>query len=298
MNNWILYFTTILIWGSTWLAIQYQLGEVTPLWSVAYRFFIAGVLLLLYCIVARKRLTFTTREHIAMLLQGIFLFSINYFLYYIGSEYLISGVVAVTFAIVAIMNIINARLFFKTPISLPVVVGSSLGLLGLGEVFWSEIKALATTHDEMHSMFIGLAYCVLATFIASLGNMISKRNQGYQIPILQSNGFAMLYGSLFTALVAMMLRQPMTFDFSTLYVSSLLYLALIGSILAFGCYLKLLGQIGPERASYVFIVIPIISMLLSTVFEGFEWSTGTFVGIVLIIIGNSLVLSSRRFRGG
>ena len=289
-----LYLATILIWGSTWLAIQYQLGDVSPAWSVTYRFFLAGILLLIYCYGRGLNLKFSRREHGAMVMQGIFLFSGNYLLYYFGSEYLISGVVAVTFALILAMNIVNARIFFGTPITLKIVIGTFLGLLGLTEIFWSQIQALSNSAQETHAMLVGLGYCILATLIASWGNMIAKRNQMYQLPILQSNGLSMCYGATFSGIVALWLGDPMIFNWSPSYIISFLYLSLIGSIVAFGCYLKLLGRIGPERAAYAFVILPVVAMLLSNFFEDFQWQQNTIMGIILIAVGNVLVLKNNK----
>ncbi len=292
MINAAFYLTTIIIWGTTWLGIQYQVGQVPAAWSVTYRFALSGILLIC-CLPFSKKVTLKGTDHIAMIGQGIFLFSGNYLLFYVGSAYLVSGVVAVIAALIAIMNIINARIFFKTPISIKIVLGALFGIMGLCEVFWSQIKAATHTTEGLHNMLIGLGYCTLATYTASIGNMIAKRNQVYQIPILQGSAYSMCYGAIFSALVAVLMGQSIGFDFSMPYVASLLFLAIFGTVIAFGCYLKLLGNIGPERAAYIFIITPNHAMLLSTFFETFYWENNTFVGIALIIVGNMLVLKKR-----
>lgn len=291
MANIAFYLTTTLIWGATWLAIKFQVGQVPAAWSVTYRFGLAGILLIIYCLLTKKSLKIKGPDHLAMILQGIFLFSGNYLLFYVGTEYLVSGIVAVIAALIAVMNIINARLFFKTPFSLKIVIGALLGILGLCEVFWSQIEAATHSQEGLHHMLIGLGYCIVATYVASIGNMIAKRNQMYQLPILQSSAYSMCYGALFTALMAILMKQPISFDTSPIYLYSLLYLALFGTVIAFGCYLKLLGTIGPERVAYIFVITPILAMLISTFFEKFYWQNSTFIGIGLIIIGNILVLA-------
>jgi drug/metabolite transporter (DMT)-like permease len=272
MTNYLLYLITAFIWGSTWLAIKFQLGVVHPTWSVAYRFAIAAILLIIYCVLTEHKMRFTRREHMVMALQGLFMFSLNYIFYYIGSQYFMSGLVAVIFASIIIMNIVNTRIFFGTPLVARVIIGALLGLVGLGIVFSSQLKTLNIEQMGWTYFATGLGICTLGTFIASLGNMVSVYNQKLKLPILQSNAFGMLYGSVFVAVVALVMGYPATFDTSFNYVSSLLYLVIFGSILAFGCYLKLLGRIGAERAAYAFVLLPVIALGLSTAFENFNWT--------------------------
>lgn len=287
-----LYIATILIWGSTWLAIHLQLGTVSPYWSVVYRFGIAAIILLSYCLLTRQRMRFSAKQHFAIFLQGLSMFSINYILYYLGSKYFISGLVSLTFAVILIFNIINSRIFFKTKLQLKIIVGSIIGLTGLTIVFSGQFSDVSSHNTQ--AVLEGLGLCIAATFIASLGNMITVRNQRHQLPILQSNAYGMGYGALIILLLALFLHEPIGFDTSLRYVGSLLYLAIVGSIVAFAFYMKLMQRIGPSKAAYAFVVLPIISLLISTIFESFQWSSNTFEGLALIIIGNILILIQRK----
>lgn len=294
MTNLLLYFATTLIWGSTWLAIQYQIGSVNPAWSVVYRFAIASVLLIGFCLFKRYSLRFNPREHIAIALQGFLLFSINYILYYYGSAFFISGIVAVIFASIIVMNIINSRLIFGTPIVPRVMLGACIGLCGLAVIFWSEITALDLSRLGVYFVVFGLAINLIATYLASLGNMVSTSNQKRGLPILQTNALGMAYGTVFSLFVALFFHQPFRIEFTINYIASLIYLAIFGSIFAFGSYLKLLGRIGPERSAYAFVFIPIIAMCFSTLFEDFRWSLNTVIGTGLVLCGNILVLAKKK----
>lgn len=293
MNNFLLYVTTIFSWSFTWLAIKYQLGVVSPVWSVAYRFGLAGILLLGFCIISGRSLKFTFRQHMTILLQGICLFSINFLFFYLGAQYLISGIAAVIFASITAVNIINARLFFKTPITFKLVAGTVLGCLGLILVFWSEVFRLIEQPEQLKTTIIGLIFCLLGVFVASLGNMLSKYNQNQKISVLDNNALGMCYGALVLSGIAILIGQPIGFDMSFSYISSLFYLAVVGSILGFGCYLKLLGNIGPERVGYVFIIVPIMAMIISTFAEEFQWTIHAVIGLSLIVLGNVFVLAKR-----
>lgn len=287
----LLYFITILVWSLTWLAIHYQLGVVSPMWSVGYRFGVAGVLILLFSLITRRNLRYSWHIHGILILQGALLFSFNFLLFYWGSQYLISGISAVIFATIVAMNIINARIFFKTPFTLKTLLGASLGFMGLLVVFWGEIKMALIGDRHLNELLQGAGLCVAATFVASLGNMLSKFLQIQDIPVMQGNGFSMVYGFLLMGLFATCLGQPMTFDFSWTYILSLGYLIVFGSIIGFGSYLKLIGTIGPEKAAYVFVVVPVLALLVSSVVENFTWSSGTVAGLLFIIAGNCLILS-------
>ncbi len=290
MNNALLYFTTTFLWGTTWLAIKFQLGTVPPTWSIVYRFALAAALLLLYCMIKKHPLRFSLKQHVAMAVQAAFLFCGNYILFYLGSEYLSSGLVALIFAGIIIFNILLGRIFLGILIERRVLVGALIGLLGLGTVLWSEL-ALPSSHSMLHAL-LGISLCIAATIFASFGNIMSTFNQKYALPVLQSNALGMAYGALFTLFIALLLGQAPTFQWDARYILSLLYLSLLGSVAAFGCYLTLIGRIGPARASYSFVLIPIIALLISTSVENFHWHAGAFIGIALILSGNILILRS------
>lgn len=281
---------TCLIWGSTWYAIKMQEGIVPPVWSVAYRFCIASFLLLCICLLLKRSLRFTRQQHLTMALQGLALFCINYILMYYSEKYLISGMTALVAANIAMMNIFNSRLLLGSRSSLHTILGSSFGLAGLVMVLWTEIVGLAANHANMWTVALGVGLALGGTYSASLGNIISAHNQKQHLPILQSNFFSMLYGSIFLILIALISQQPLLFDDSWSYTSSLFYLAIFGSVIAFQSYLSLLGRIGSARAGYVFIITPVVALLISTYFEGFTWHLYNVLGLILIVSGNMLTM--------
>lgn len=287
----ILYAVTVLIWGSTWLAMHWQLGEVSPYWSVAYRFILATLIIMLYCCLTRKNMRFSFKQHRALMIQGVFLFSLNYLFYYIGSQYFMSGLVAVAYASILIMNIVNTRLFFKTPLQHSIIIGALIGLSGLCTIFSGQFHLLVhSTHPHLSQLLLGLGACLLGTLLASLGNMIFVYNQRHKIPILQSNAYGIFYGTLVLTLIAICSGTPLSFDTQPRYWLALLYLAAFGTVIAFGTYLQLVKRIGAERAAYAFVILPIVSLLLSSIFENFQWTLSTFFGLIMVIIGNILVV--------
>jgi len=87
---------------------------------------------------------------------------------------------------------------------------------------------------------------------------------------------------------------PFSFEPTLGYSLSLVYLALFGSVIAFGSYLTLLGRIGPARAAYAMVLFPLVALALSTLFEGYQWTAAAFAGMVLAVIGNVLALAVGR----
>ncbi len=290
LRQYILYFIPTLIWGSTWYAIKFQLGTVDPLVSVAYRFLLAGILLLAFCKISGKTLRFNIREHFLMLLLGISLFGFNYWFVYQAETLFTSGVVAVIFSLIIFFNIFFNALFLKGKIKKEVFFAAILGVSGTVLLFNSEFSEI----DINSKSITGLFFCLAGITLASLGNILSAFKQKKKIPVIQGNAFAMIYGSLVMFIVIWLLEKPLNFETSISYSISLLYLAIFGSIVAFSSYLKLLGEIGPDRAIYIALLTPVIAMIISTIYEDYKWQPGALAGIILLFAGNFLALRFKR----
>ncbi len=286
MGNTLFYLATVVIWGSTWIAITFQLGVVDPLVSVAYRFVLAAVLLLAYCVARGLPLRFDVRAHRFVLLQGLLLFGFNYWLVYLSTQYLTSGLIAVLFSSVIVMNIVNGRLWLGSSVQGHVVVGASVGLLGIALVFWPELAGASLGHDAL----LGIGFALAGTYSASLGNIVSVRNQRNGLPVVQTNALGMAYGGTAMLAVAGLVDKAFGFEFTLPYVGSLLYLAVFGSIVAFGCYLTLVGRIGADKAAYAMLLFPVVALQLSAWFEGYHWSPQSLVGVALVLAGNGIIL--------
>jgi drug/metabolite transporter (DMT)-like permease len=289
MNNTVLFVIPALIWGSTWLAIRYQLGVVDPSVSIAYRFLGAGTLLLLYCLARRVSLRLSWQRHAVVALQGILLFGVCYWAVYLAEIELPSGLVALVFCGVLFANILNSRIFLKTPIRRPIVVGGLLGLAGLGLIFLLDLAAFSASSRSLAA--VGLT--LIGVEFASLGNTLSARTQQAGISVLQANTLGMLWGGMTMLVIAVVRGRPLAFDASVHYVVSLAYLSVFGSIIAFACFLTLLGRVGAARASYVVLVSPIIALALTTLFESYRWTPAALAGVALVLLGNYLALRGR-----
>jgi len=287
LGNNLLYVATVLIWGSTWYAIKMQLGTVDPDLSVAYRFIAASTVLIGFCLATGRSLRFAPRHHLFIAAQGLFLFCLNYWLFYYATFELTTGVVAVVFSLIMLMNILNGAVLFGTRVEPRVLGAAGLGVVGLILVFWDDLAALDLTSGPM----VGLGLSIVATYFASLGNMASLRNTRAGLPVLPVNALGMAYGAVFMTVLALLRGAPLRFDFSPGYVGSLLYLAIFGSVLAFGFYLTLLARIGADRAAYAAVVFPIVALIISTFLEAYVWTVPALIGVALILGGNVLAVA-------
>lgn len=290
MQNVAFYALTSLIWGSTWLVITFQLGAVAPEASIVYRFALAALILLVYVLVRRLPMRFTPRQHAFMALQGTFLFSLNYILVYLAEQNLTSGLVAIVFSLLILSNVVLGAIFLRNPIRPRVVFGGLAGVAGLALVFWPELTGFALSGGGR----LGLLLSFAAVLSASVGNIVSARNQRAGLPVVQTNAYGMAYGALVTLAIALVRGIDFTFDPSAGYVLSLLYLAVFGSVVAFGTYLTLIGRMGVDRAAYIGVVFPLVALALSTLFEGLAWNALGLLGVGLVAAGNVLVLRRRR----
>lgn len=285
-----LYLAAVLIWGSTWFAIKFQLGVVAPEVSLVYRFALASIILLLFCLLTRRNLRYSSAQHGYIALQGLFLFSANYLVFYWATGLLTSGIVALLFSTVILMNIVNAAIFMRTKVSPRVMLGACIGIGGIAAIFWAEVNAIENNTDTWD----GLWMCLIATYFASIGNILSARNQQNAIPVVQTNAWGMAYGALIMALYALIGGASFNYDPALSYGLSLLYLAVFGSILAFGSYLTLIGRIGADKAAYAAVLFPVIALGLSTLFEDYQWTLRALFGFALVLLGNYLVLTKGR----
>jgi len=289
MENVLLYLITVLIWGSTWFAITYQLN-VSPELSVAYRFFIASALLFAYSKFRGLNLRFSIKEQLFIAFEGLLLFSANYILVYYSELHIASGLVSVLFTVVTIMNVIFSAIFLGIPISSRVVLGSVIGILGVVLIFRPEVEGFQLADGAL----LGLIFVLVSALSASLGNVVAARNQRNSLPVIQTNAYGMLYGAIATFAIALVRGVPLAFDFSAPYIISLLYLALFGSVIAFGAYLTLLGRVGPDRSGYVAVLFPVVALLLSSLFESLHMDPLQFLGVALVLLGNGIVLYRRQ----
>jgi drug/metabolite transporter (DMT)-like permease len=289
VNNFFLFIITLFCWSPTWYVIKFQLGYVDPLVSVFYRFLIAAIIIFFYLAIKGKKLKFSLSYHIWFLFFGVCLYSLNYVFFYLSNTYLISAFPAVVFSTVVIMNILGEGFYFKKKPSLKTLIGATIGMLGIVIIFNDEILNFTLTNG----IHIGLFLALLGTFSASTGNMIHQRNLNNNFPLIQTIAYAMLYGSFITFLITQIKGTELLFEYTFSYIASLAYLSTVGSIFAFIFYLRLLERVGAGRAGYVGVVMPVLALIISTIFEDLEWHIDLIIGLPILLIGAVLVINQK-----
>lgn len=286
MTNWFLYATAVLIWGTTWFAINFQLGVVGPEVSLAYRFLAASALLFAWCVAKRLPLRFDAADHAHFVAMGLFLFGLNYLGAYSAQLYIPSALNAIAFTAILWFNILNARIVLRTRVSRRTLLGALLGMIGTAVIFWPEVQAVSFSDRVL----VGASFSILGALCASVGNLASALGQRRGLPVVQGNAWSMLYGGLLNAAIALGRGETFLFEPSAAYVVSLVYLSLIGTVLAFGAYLTLLGRIGAERAGYTVVMVPIVALAVSALFENLRLTPAIGIGVVLVLAGNLVIL--------
>jgi drug/metabolite transporter (DMT)-like permease len=254
--------------------------------SVSYRFLLAGIVLLGMCLFYKLELKFTRKAHLLFFIQGLTLFGFNYWLVYLAEQYLTSGFIAVIFSLIIFSNMIFSAIFIRSKITWQIVLGGIFAISGTFLIFRKEFIELIQQGVALEAILMSIGSLLLA----SLGNVLSAYNQKQQLPVIQTNTYGMLYGAGSMFIIGLIKNIPVNFELSIPYLSSLLYLAIFGSVIAFNTYLKLLGKIGPAKAAYILVIVPVIAMVISTFFESYVWKSTTIVGIMILILGNLIAL--------
>lgn len=276
----------VLIWGSTWLAITYQFGEVDPTLSVAYRFLIAATILFSYCKIKKLSLRLPSHLHVKMAAVGLCLYTLDYTLLYQSQQYIISAIVALMSSGMVYINVLLRRVLLKKPIRSEVMIGATLGMFGIGLIFLPEFAKVSSNQY----LLLGISLAFASFFFASLGNVVSERILDHGTPVVQMNFWAMSYGVIFIFTAAMFNGAEFSLPTNPHYYYSMFYLSVFGSVLAFGAYMQLVKQMGSDKAAYVVLIYPIVALILSTVFEGYQWHVEAFIGVVIILLGNAVAM--------
>lgn len=286
MPTWGLYTTTVIVWGLSWHAMLYQVGVVAPELSIAYRFLLAAAIMIAFCVATRRRLIFRARDYGLMGLLGLFLFCVNYILFYYAALYLATGLLAVVFSMITVLNMVNAAILFRQKIEGRVAIAAAFGLVGLALTFWSDIAG----HEMDRRVPVGLVLSLLGTLCASLGNMASIGLGRRGIGVVESNTIGMTIGAAGSFVFAVLHGAPLVYDPAPGYTISLLFLAFFATVIGFGAFLTLARRIGAARAAYSSVLFPILALALSAWFENYRPQPEAILGVALILIGNVFAL--------
>jgi len=290
-KTWQLFAICVVVWGTTWHAITYQLHDFSAEVGVALRFALAGVGVLALCRWRGVRLAHSVGDHGALALQGVFLYGVSYVCVYHAERFVPSGLVAVGYSASPLLSGIGAALLFRAALSRRFVLGGVLGVCGVVVIFWTEI----THASGGERAALGALLTVASVLLSAVGSLVASRNRQRGIALLPAMGFGMLYGAIAAAVVGLAFGRSVALPTAPSWWLSLAYLAFAGSVLAFACFLTLQDRVGVGRAGTVGVMTPLLALVVSLAFEGFRPDALTAAGAALSVAGNALMLSPRRF---
>ena len=281
-----LFAVCVLIWGTTWYAITLQLAATSPAVGVALRFTLASALIFAWRAARGLPLRLPRSSHAWLALMGGLNFFVSYLFVYHAERHIVSGLVAVGYSAMPLVNMALTRAFFGAPMSRRVGIGGLLGVAGIGLIFWPEIARLSASGP----LLTGAALTACAVLASGLANMVVARNQAAGIDGWAALALAMAYGAGGTWTFVLFSGDTVRIEWSWPFVLSAVYLAAFGSALAFAAYFALMRQVGPARAGYVGVMSTVVALLVSAAFEGYDWRLATVTGIALAAAGNVLAL--------
>jgi drug/metabolite transporter (DMT)-like permease len=280
-----------LIWGSTWLVIRGQLGVVPASWSVTYRFLVAGLVMCSYALIRRESLRLDARGLGFAVLLGLAQFCLNFNFVYRAEMHITSGLVAVVFALMLLPNAVFGRIFLGQQLGRQLIIGMAVAMAGVTLLFVREIRI--DPHGPIEAL-TGIGFTLLAIFSASSANVMQGTQTARAYPMIPMLGVAMLLGASFDGAFAWATTGPPVIELTPAYLAATLYLGVFASAIAFPLYFGVLRVIGPAKAAYSGVLVPVIAMCLSTLFEGYRWSLLAGAGAALVIGGLVIALRARR----
>ncbi|MTH45984.1 DMT family transporter [Intestinirhabdus alba] len=286
--NALLYGLVTIIWGTTWIAIGLQQGPVSAPVSIFWRFAVASALMIPILLARGKLRGLSGRDHLFCLLQGGCVFCFNFWCFYSATAWINTGLESVIFSMAILFNAVNGFLFFGQRPPARFYLATASGLTGIVLLFWQDLF----TGGFSYSLLPGIGLSVLGTFGFSLGSTIGLRHQRKGLAVLTTNGWAMFYGTLLLAGIALARGDSFMPQLTVRYLGALFYLAIFGSIVAFAAWFTLVGRIGAGNAAWCTLLFPLVALTLSTFWEGYVWRANAVAGLTLILLGN-LVMFAR-----
>ena len=281
-----------LIWGSTWLVIIGQIDGVPPAWSVAWRFVLATAGMFVVVVATGNRLAMPLKAHGLALAVGLSQFAGNYNFVYQAERHLTSGIVAVMIGLMIVPNAVLGRALLRQPITARFAVGSAVAIAGIALLLVNEAREAPLGGD----IGLGIWLALGAMIAASVSNVIQAGETGRLVPLVTLIAWAMLYGTAADVALAWTLSGPPVLPSDGLYWAGTVYLAIAGSVVTFPLYYGLFREIGPGRAAYHNVLVVIVAMLLSTLFEGYRWSALAIAGSALALVGLVVALRAKSVR--
>ena len=285
------FWTCTLIWGTTWIVILGQLGTVPPSWSVTYRFLVAGAVMFAYALFTGAPLRIGREGQIFAALFGVAQFVLNFNFVYRAEAYVTSGLVAVIFALLIVPNTLFARAFLGIRPSPRFYVGAAIAMAGIGLLFLKEYREAAKGSD---AVLFGIGLTMMGVLSASVANVMQATKRAAALPMASLLAWGMLWGTVFDAIFAWATVGPPVIEPTLPYLGGVVYLGVAASAIAFMAYFSVIRMIGPGPAAYSSVIVPVIAMGISTVFEGYRWTLLAGAGGALAMAGLVIALTARK----
>ena len=279
------------IWGSTWIVIRDQLGVVPPQWSVTYRFVIATAAMAAVAIAKGHDLRPGRSGVIVALVLGFTQFCVNFNAVYLAERHITSGVVATVFALLMIPSSLLAWAFLGQRPNARFVLSSIVAVGGIALLFVNELRQDAAGNGQI---IAGIGLTLIGMLGASIANVVQARPEVRRFPLFALLTWAMAAGTLIDAAAAFVVAGPPVLDARPGYWLGLVYLAIPASVLTFSLYYPVVRKIGPAKAAYSSVLVPIIAMGFSTWLEDYRWTPLTIAGAMLALGGMLGALSRSR----
>ena len=278
------------IWGGTWLVIRDQISSVPPSWSIAWRFVVASLGMFALAKWRGEPLALPREGWKWAAALGLFQFSLNFSFVYNAESYITSGLVAVMFALLVVPNAIFGKIMLGQPIRKEFVIGSSIAAIGVAMLFAQEWRASPATLGQV---LLGAGLTLGGILSASVANIVQAMDGAKKLPLLTLLAWSMVVGVVINAAFALATQGPPQFDPRPGYALGILYLGLAGSVVTFPLYYGLVRKVGAGTAAYSSVIVPIVAMILSTLFEGFIWGPLPAAGALITLAGMVVAMRGR-----
>lgn len=285
--NGLLFLLTSLLWGCGALATTMQAGVTPAAWSVSLRMSLAGLVLLAYGRATRARLHIAGLDVLFVGLQGVLFFALAFIAFYEATRRIPSGLAALVLATSSLFAAVIGRFVHRDLISRGLLWGTLFGFGGVTLIFAPGLPAI-----PQETVVSGFKWALVASIATAAGTVVGARNQKAGVPAMASLGWAALIGGAASAVWALANNQPFVFDFTFRFVASLVYLAIGASCFTFVLYFELVKRNGSGKAAYIFTTVPIVALVLSSIFEGLQPDAYLMIGGLAILIGNVIVLAA------
>ncbi|MGI8943630.1 MAG: DMT family transporter [Qipengyuania sp.] len=289
-RNFLAFLLVSLIWGGTWLVIRDQLLNVPAQWSITYRFVVASLGMFAFAAFRGEQLWLGREGQKWAVLLGVLQFTLNFTFVYNAERFITSGLVAVMFALLVVPNAVLGRLLLGQAITRAFIAGSGIAAIGVAMLFWQEWRASPATLAEV---LLGAGLTVGGILAASCANIVQAMEGAKRQPLLTLLAWAMLWGVAINAVFALATAGLPEFDPRPAYGLGILYLGLAGSVITFPLYYGLVRKVGAGQAAYSSVIVPVVAMVLSTLFEGYRWGPLAIAGAVITLAGMAVAMRTR-----